>query len=596
MICMHARRRVGAGGVPCAVSMTAAWPSVMAAGGSPSLSSRCSPPIHHSPPIATSASLPAARQRPQPTWSTWSGVASPLHPCKVGIDRLKQFDPAESSRSARATDLAACRLVHKRRRTLKPAIDFDHLDFDERRQTAPTSPSPSLSHSPCIALPASQKKDDDPHARRAIMSPSTAQWHSVSPHTRPLSIAILELAPTSVTLALTRSPPGNNASPSGSNNHHHAPAQHVVHSLSHHQSHSHQHHGHAGSSSHANNSSGKKKKKKRGGGASGGNLSVPHGADSEDGGDDGDEDGTGPHGFIPGAYPFSSMLADGQTFKDMLSHGVVITVDGMPWSRIVAHVSDDADDEEGFGAGTNGDGEDEDGDWEDEWEHAGNDEDESNVPGVATVARRRRGHRQSAGASDAHRPHTKPTRSHAAHEKPPRWDRERAVVVVYDLDPSKEHEIELQIVGLVSEAKELGKCLCLGSADQQCLCRTPSLSRQCRRRTRHCMRAREPTHYGRDQDQDLDQTRSTRRLQAHHPWDRHCCLSLHRRRAERHPRHRMVMLSRPPFSALMTRRRRRHDTLSLPPTPSESTSNSRSRRRERRPSVLRPRCEPRSSR
>ncbi|TXT10738.1 hypothetical protein VHUM_02243 [Vanrija humicola] len=230
------------------------------------------------------------------------------------------------------------------------------------------------------------------------MSPSTAQWHSVSPHTRPLSIAILELAPTSVTLALTRSPPD-------------------------HQSHSHSHHGHAGSSSHAN-SSGKKKKKKH----------------SEDGGDDGDEDGAGPHGFIPGAYPFSSMLADGQTFKDMLSHGVVITVDGMPWSRIVAHVSDDADDEEGLGGGANGDGEDEDGEWEDD---------------VATVARRRRGHRQSAGASDAHRPHTKPTRSHAAHEKQPRWDRERAVVVVYDLDPSKEHEIELQIVGLVSEAKEL---------------------------------------------------------------------------------------------------------------------------------------------
>ncbi|KAL1409043.1 hypothetical protein Q8F55_005867 [Vanrija albida] len=282
------------------------------------------------------------------------------------------------------------------------------------------------------------------------MSPSSAQWHSVSPHTRPLSIAILELAPTSVTLALTRSPPGNSPSPSGSANHH-TPAQHVVHSLSHHQSHN---HGHAGSSSHANNS-GKKKKKKRGG-ASGGNLSVPHGADSEDGGDDGDDDSGGPHGFIPGAYPFSSMLADGQTFKDMLSHGVVITVDGMPWSRIVAHVSDDADDEDGLGAGANGDGEDDDADWEDDWEHAGNDEDETNVPGVATVARRRRGHRQSAGASDAHRPQgTRPTRSHAAHEKQPRWDREKAVVVVYDLDPSKEHEIELQIVGLVSEAKEL---------------------------------------------------------------------------------------------------------------------------------------------
>lgn len=229
-------------------------------------------------------------------------------------------------------------------------------------------------------------------------SPASAQWHAVTPHTRPLSISILELAPTSVTLALTRSPPQHNL----------APAQHVVHSLAHHHSHT-----------HALAGCGKKKKK--------------HRKAESDENDDEDDSGSGSH--VPGAYP--SLLVEGQTFKDMLSHGVVVTLDGMPWSRIVAHVSDDAEEEEP----------DEEEDWEDD-DEAHEEETVGTTSGTAPhAARRRKGRRPSSG----------PARRPKAHDKPAgtqRLDRERAVVVVYDLDPSKEHEIELQIVGLSGEIKE----------------------------------------------------------------------------------------------------------------------------------------------
>jgi hypothetical protein len=148
----------------------------------------------------------------------------------------------------------------------------------------------------------------------------------------------------------------------------------------------------------------------------------------------------------------------------MLSHGVVVTLDGMPWSRIVAHVSDDADEEDGLPAAS-----DDEGEWEDDWEHAGND-DEALANTSCTdqgqgQPRRRRKHRASDTApkdSSSGARRTKPAEKHASAGQ--RWDRERAVVVVYDLDPSKEHEIELQIVGLAGEVKEnLGGCFARAS-------------------------------------------------------------------------------------------------------------------------------------
>lgn len=271
---------------------------------------------------------------------------------------------------------------------------------------------------------------------------SAAQWHAVTPHTRPLSISILELAPTSVTLALTRSPPILTATGHGAA--HLTPAQHVVHSLAHsHHSHSHTHtHAQAHASGSSCNTSGggskRKKKNRRNQGAQ---------PDSDEN-DDEDDSGSASHA-VPGAYP--SLLVEGQTFKDMLSHGVVVTMDGMPWSRIVAHVSDDAEDEDtAIGL------EDEDADWEDEEESHGVHEEETvgTTSGTAPhSARRRKGRRPSSERGPATR-RLRPDKPSGAQ----RWDRERAVVVVYDLDPSKEHEIELQIVGLAGEVYEgLGK-------------------------------------------------------------------------------------------------------------------------------------------
>jgi hypothetical protein len=210
-----------------------------------------------------------------------------------------------------------------------------------------------------------------------------------------------------------------------------------------------------GHTSHISGGGGKKKKKKRLG-----QSNHHHPGDSDEGADDAVEDdhgnqasGSNALGAIPGAYPYPSILAEGQTFKDMLSHGVVVTLDGMPWSRIVAHVSDDADDEDNPVPGTS---EDDDGEWEDDWEHAGLEGGEEGLANTSStehgqLPRRRRRHR----ASDASRHHV-PRRIKVPekHASGPRWDRERAVVVVYDLDPSKEHEIELQIVGLSGEVKD----------------------------------------------------------------------------------------------------------------------------------------------
>jgi len=214
-----------------------------------------------------------------------------------------------------------------------------------------------------------------------------------------------------------------------------------------------------GHTSHTSGGGGsKKKKKKKGQGQGQANHHVGDSDEGADEGEDGDNAASGSHahGVIPGAYPYPSILAEGQTFKDMLSHGVVVTLDGMPWSRIVAHVSDDADEDDGAVPGMS---EDDDGEWEDDWEHAGlegggGEEGLANTsctdPGQAP--RRRRRHR----ASDASRHHGVPRRIKVPERQhnTPRWDRERAVVVVYDLDPCKEHEIELQIVGLAGEVKE----------------------------------------------------------------------------------------------------------------------------------------------
>lgn len=105
------------------------------------------------------------------------------------------------------------------------------------------------------------------------------------------------------------------------------------------------------------------------------------------------------------------------SFRDLLNHGVVVTLNGQPWTRIVAHV-----DEEG-----------------DEWEGLPTEPlNEAAEEGI--VQRRPRRARFILSAQNA-------TRGMRAAKE----NRSSAVVVIYGLTPGKEYEIELRIVGVAGE-------------------------------------------------------------------------------------------------------------------------------------------------
>jgi len=132
--------------------------------------------------------------------------------------------------------------------------------------------------------------------------------------------------------------------------------------------------------------------------------------------------------ILPGAWP----VLNGQVrFKDLLSHGVVVSVNGQPWNRIVAHVSDaDEEDEEDV------DADDEEENWDDENGEEGN-----------MTRRRPRRARFTLSAGNAAR--EAGISSKRRKEKKSQGD--RAVVVVYGLSPGKEYEIELRVVGMFGE-------------------------------------------------------------------------------------------------------------------------------------------------
>jgi hypothetical protein len=129
-------------------------------------------------------------------------------------------------------------------------------------------------------------------------------------------------------------------------------------------------------------------------------------------------------------------------FKDLLSHGVVVSVNGQPWNRIVAHVSDaDEEDEEDVDAD----------DEEENWDDEGN---EQNGEEGNMTRRRPRRARFSLSAGNAAR--EAGISSKRRKEKKSQGD--RAVVVVYGLSPGKEYEIELRVVGMFGEGVDgIGK-------------------------------------------------------------------------------------------------------------------------------------------
>ncbi|WWC68177.1 uncharacterized protein I206_102100 [Kwoniella pini CBS 10737] len=234
---------------------------------------------------------------------------------------------------------------------------------------------------------------------------SSTQWHTISPHTRPLTLTVLELTPLALTLSLSLTPPAPHA---------HTAIPHLVHN---------NHHTHAQSPSHS-------KSKKR-------FNTTPRGKRPVGESEDEDED----HNLD------YSALVETSSFKDLLSHGVVVSVNGQAWSRIYAHVSEDEDEDAHHG------------DPELEWE----DEDATNTAvviseeGIEEGSITRRRPRKPHSASSAQSANNKElvlgnsnvgSRRKSGKEK---MDKDRAVVVVYGLSPGKEYEVELRVVGLFSQ-------------------------------------------------------------------------------------------------------------------------------------------------
>ena len=238
-------------------------------------------------------------------------------------------------------------------------------------------------------------------------SPATgSQWHSVTPATRPLSLTILELTPLALTLSLTLASPLSLAP--------------------------------------ATPSAAARKRKTRG--------HAHHRRDS-DNDDTEHEDADGHHVAIPGSWP----LDVGRSFKDLLSHGVVVSVNGQPWNRIVAHVSDPEPEPEHEVDETPSDTEAaQEAEWEEgEWDHAGarSDEEGAGVGAELGVQRRRpRRARFMLSAQDAIG--AKSVRK-VRQEKVEERDRDRAVVVVYGLTPGKEYEVELRVIGVGAQDGEV---------------------------------------------------------------------------------------------------------------------------------------------
>ncbi|WVQ69543.1 uncharacterized protein L199_007763 [Kwoniella botswanensis] len=244
---------------------------------------------------------------------------------------------------------------------------------------------------------------------------SSAQWHTISPHTRPLTLTVLELTPLALTLSLSLTPPIPQ-----SHSHTHSSLPHLVHQ---------NHHTHAQSPSHS-------KSKKR---IHGSNPTTPRAKRNGDVSEEEDDE-----------VDYSSWIdtSSSSSFKDLLSHGVVVSVNGQPWSRIYAHVSEDEDSEL---------------DWEDEHEDLSGSNtaivvnDEEGIEEGSITRRRPRKPRFASSATN----HTSQDKdlvlagTAGGHGKrkggKEKMDKDRAVVVVYGLSPGKEYEVELRVVGLFSQ-------------------------------------------------------------------------------------------------------------------------------------------------
>lgn len=265
-------------------------------------------------------------------------------------------------------------------------------------------------------------------------------WHTVSPMTRPLNLEILEITPLSLTvsLSLAAQPRWASSFPPSST----AQADLLIQGQ--------QQFGVPAAKQRKARSKGHRHVQAHQGGPAGGQHDSEEELTAvEDNGEGPSQHLLHPHtsnsappytsSSLPGSYPRRLPLSSTHTdtsgapsFKELLSKGIVVTVNGNPWNRIVAHVSDDDVPIPTSAAATTTPPGDQLGDHSDDLSAAA-----TNI---------------TAGPTPASFPTPSiQTRSPAAPH------RERAIVVVYGLEPGKEYEVDLKILGQLADAEANGE-------------------------------------------------------------------------------------------------------------------------------------------
>ncbi|GHJ87260.1 hypothetical protein NliqN6_3662 [Naganishia liquefaciens] len=269
-----------------------------------------------------------------------------------------------------------------------------------------------------------------------------SQWYSVSPMTRPLNLEILEITPLSLTVSLSLAPqPRWEPSPAASS----TTAQNDLLIQ--------------GQQQFGVPAAKQRKSRLKGGNRHGhghghqamGSAGGQHDSDEEmtaveDNGEGSSQLHPVHHtstntpytsSLLPGSYPRRLPLSPTQpdpsshippSFKELLSKGIVVTVNGNPWNRIVAHVSDDDVPIPTSAATSKGS--------DPEHPIVNNKQEEGQTAAS-----------QSVETSASFPTPTLQARSSAAAHK------DRAIVVVYGLEPGKEYEVDLKILGQSSEVE-----------------------------------------------------------------------------------------------------------------------------------------------
>ncbi|KAJ9122366.1 hypothetical protein QFC22_001788 [Naganishia vaughanmartiniae] len=150
---------------------------------------------------------------------------------------------------------------------------------------------------------------------------------------------------------------------------------------------------------------------------------------------------------LPGSYPRRLPLPSNSdtvppSFKELLSKGIVVTVNGNPWNRIVAHVSDDDVPIPTSAASTTGTTK---GTGSGETPSGGGHGNSSDTSGISA---------NKSALDSTTTPASFPTPSIIGRQNNLQSrEKDRAIVVVYGLEPGKEYEVDLKVLGQLSETE-----------------------------------------------------------------------------------------------------------------------------------------------